>query len=78
VPRSQITNFCKKQPLEEPRALWCTSFTSCAEAFHDGEEILQGAGLLQMMEKNLLSGSSLQNKQRDRSSKKKNNNNNKK
>ena len=26
----------------------CTSFTSCPEAFHDGEEILQGAGLLHM------------------------------
>jgi len=59
VPRSQISNFCKNQPLEEPRALLCTSFTSCPEAFHDGEEILQGAGLLHMMEKNLLGGSSL-------------------
>jgi len=49
VPRSQISNFCKNQPLEEPHALLCTSFTSCPEAFHDGEEILQGAGLLHMM-----------------------------
>jgi len=57
VPRSQISSFCKNQPLEEPCALWCTSFTSCPEAFHDGEKILQGAGLLHVMEKNLLGGS---------------------
>jgi len=36
APRSQISNFCKNQPLEELRALLCTSFTSCPEAFHDG------------------------------------------
>jgi len=59
LPRSLISNFCKNQPLEEPRALLCTSFTSCPEAFHDGEEGLQGAGLLHMMEKILLGGSSL-------------------
>jgi len=35
------------------------SFTSCAEAFHDGEEILQGTSLLHMMEKNLLGGFSV-------------------
>jgi len=35
------------------------SFTSSPEAFHDGEEILQGAGMLHMMEKNLLGGFSL-------------------
>jgi len=58
--RSQISNFCKKQPLEEPRALWCTKLhkLSCAEAFH-GEEILQGAALLQIMENDLLGGFSL-------------------
>jgi len=38
VPRSQISNFCKNQPLEEPCALLCTRFTSCPEAFHDGEK----------------------------------------
>jgi len=37
VPRSLISNFCKNQPVEEPRALLCTRFTSCPEAFHDGE-----------------------------------------
>jgi len=37
----------------------CTSFTSCPKAFHDGEEILHGPGLLHMMEMNLLGGSSL-------------------
>jgi len=46
------------------------SLTSCPEAFHDGAEILQGAGLLHMMEKNLLGGFSLQKKQRDGGSKK--------
>jgi len=45
------------------------SFTSCAEAFHDGEEI-QGASPLRMMEKNL-AGFSLQKKERDHGSKKK-------
>jgi len=53
------------------------SFTSCPEAFHDGEEILQDAGLLHMMEKNLLADFPCKRNKETAAAKKKNNNNKK-